>query len=73
MRPTMKTIKSKIITVIQNTNGLPDYTQREYLKFIRTYLLDSLSENEVEMLRNNKINLDTWVLEIAQEITEDLF
>lgn len=73
MRPTMKMIKRKIIMVIQSTNGLPNYTQREYLKFIRTYLLDSLSENEVEMLRNNKINLDKWVLEITQEITEDLF
>ena len=73
MRPTMKTIKRKIIAVIQNTNGLPNYTQREYLKFIRSYLLDKLSENELAMLRNNKINLDDWVMEITQQITEDLF
>jgi hypothetical protein len=73
MRPTMKMIKHKIIAVIQNTDGLPNYTQREYLKFIRSYLLDGLSENEMTMLRKNKINLDKWILEITHEITEDLF
>ena len=73
MRPTMKIIKNKTITIIQNSKGLPNYTQREYLKYIRSCLFDELSENEIAMLRSEKINIRDWIFEITQEITEEIF
>lgn len=69
----MKMIRCKTIKTIQSTNDLPNCSHRGYLKFIRFYLLDSLSENEVAMLRNKRINLENWILMIDQEIIEDLF
>ena len=66
-------MKNKIEKVIQSTNGLPNFTQREYLRYIRTFLLEKLSDNEMAMIRSKKIDLDEWIMEITREITEDLF
>ena len=66
-------MKNKIVKVIKSTNGLPNFTQREYLEYIRTLLLEQFSDNEIAMIRNKKIDLDKWILEITQEITEDFF
>lgn len=64
-------MKNKIEKIIQSTNGLPNFTQREYLKYIRTLLLEQLSDNERAMIKSKKINLGMWIMEITQEITED--
>lgn len=66
-------VKNKIEKIIKSTNGLPNFTQREYLRYIRIFLLDQFSDNEMEMIRSKKIDLDEWVMEITREITEDLF
>ena len=69
----MKKTKNKIKIAILCANGLPNFTQRQYLKHIRTYLLDQLSDNELEMIRKEEIDLDYWILEITQEITEKIY
>jgi len=73
MLPSMITIKSKIREVIQRSNGFPNYTEREYLDVIRLVLNEILSNEELAYIRENKINLDQWVMDITRDLTKDLF
>lgn len=69
----MTKTKHKIKKVIRSTNGLPNFTQKEYLKYIRAYLSDQLSHNEIEMIRREGIDLNCWILEITREITSEIY
>lgn len=69
----MKTIKNKIRNVIKESNGYPNYSQREYLDAIRFALNQELSVKEFQYIESKNINLDKWIMEITAEITEGLF
>lgn len=69
----MKTIKNKIKSVIQESNGYPNYTQREYLDAIRLILNEEFSSKELEYIKSKDIDLDQWIMEITEEVTSGLF
>lgn len=69
----MKTIKNKIKSVIQGSNGYPNYTQREYLDAIRLILNEEFSNKELEYIESKNIDLDQWIMEVTEEVTSDLF
>lgn len=69
----MKTIKNKIKNVIEESNGFPNYTQREYLDSIRLLLKEELSNKELEYIKFKNIDLDKWIMEITEDVTGDLF
>lgn len=69
----MKTIKSKIRQFIRESNGYPNYTQREYLDAIRLSLNEEFSNKELEYIESKNIDLDQWIMEITEEVTSDLF
>lgn len=68
----MKMIKSKIKKVIQRSNGYPNYTQHEYLDAIRLILNKEFSDEELENIKMKNIDLDKWILEITEKVTDDL-
>lgn len=76
MLPTMllmKTIKYKIKKVIQQSNGYPNYTQMEYLIAIKHLLKEELSNAELDYIKRNKINLNSWIMNITVDLTKDNF
>lgn len=69
----MKTIIYKIKKIIQHSNGYPNHTQTEYLIAVKHLLNAELSNNETAYIKKNKINLNTWIMNITVDITKDQF
>jgi len=69
----MKAIKNKIVKVIRESNGFPNYTIQEYTRAIRHILNEELSNDELEFIERKNIDIDKWIVAITKEITEDLF
>ena len=69
----MKSIKSKIEKAVYKSNGYPNLLRREYLAAIRLSIYDKLSNKEIDYIRENRVNLNKWIMEITKEVTEALF
>lgn len=69
----MKTIKSKIKKIIQESNGYPNYSQRVYIDTIRLILNEEITKKELKYIHSKNINLDLWIMDLTEEVTRDLF
>lgn len=69
----MEAIKTKLVKIIVLSDGYPHYSRSEYIKAIKGLLFMELTSQEVEYIKDKRINLNKWIIDVTAELTSDKF
>jgi hypothetical protein len=69
----MKTLRSEIKKAVLESGGYPNFTKREYLDAIRLIIFNRLTDQQIEYIRREDIDVDALIMKVTADLTKNIF